>query len=81
MTVSPSWMNLRSVPSSMATGVVPRQEISSMEPKELLFGATDGAACHHVAGAQVAAVDGMVGQLLTQVPVHVAKVGAANDLA
>jgi len=46
-----------------------------------LFGAADGAACHHVSGAEVATVDGVVGQLLAHVPIHVTKVGTANDLA
>ena len=46
-----------------------------------LLGAADGATGHHVAGAKVAAVDCVVGQLLAHVPIHVAEVGTANDLA
>ena len=45
------------------------------------LGAADRAARHHVAGAEVAAVDRVMGQLLAHVPIHVAEVGAADDLA
>ena len=46
-----------------------------------LFGSADRATRHHVASAKVAAVDRVVGKLLAHVPVHVAEVGAADDLA
>ena len=38
VTVSPSLMNLLSVPSGIATGLVPFQEISRIDPKDHSLG-------------------------------------------
>lgn len=46
-----------------------------------LLRTADRAARHHVAGAEVAAVDCVVGELLTHVPIHVTEIGTADHLA
>ena len=41
-------------------------------------GAAEGAGRHHVAGAHVAAGDGMMRELLSDMPVHIFEVGTGN---
>ena len=73
--------------NEFAFGAVGHGDGSGAAPRDFqhgaegtLFWAADGATGHHVAGAKVATVDRVVGQLLAHVPVHVPEVGSANDL-
>lgn len=76
------------VKDEFALGAVGHGDGLGAAPRDFKHGAegarlraADGAARHHVAGAEVATVDRVVGQLLAHVPVHVAEIGAADHLA
>lgn len=44
------------------------------------YGSADGSGSTNVASPHIASVDGVMGKLLTETPVHVLKIGLANDI-
>ena len=64
ITSSPSSRNLRLSPVGSVSGSVPRQVSSSRQPRASFVGAGDRAAGEQIAGPEVAAVAGVVGQHL-----------------
>jgi hypothetical protein len=76
--VSPSETKVRVSPPGSVTGRLSAPGQFEQTSVRVRGGTADGARRQQVSGIQVAAADGVVGELLTHVPVQVLEVGAGD---